>query len=702
MPAPAGKAPWNQPKASNPRHCDAPRHLNEAGEAADKARMPRDSCSALVTRLWPLAATAALAALPLASPAQSPDAEDELEALLNTRVEGASRFVEPALDAPAAVSVIGRDASTALAHETLADMLERLPGVYVTTSRNYSALGFRGFNRPGDYNARLLMAIDGYRVNDALYDQALPGYEFPIVAEWVKRLELISGPASSVYGGNALLGAANVVTVDGADLPGLGFRVGAERAGTQRWTGQYGWAEGRTDVFVGLTHQRDAGDTLHLPELASETLPGGVVSGLDHQRYTSLLAKLRHGPWRATLVAQHRDKESPTAEYGSVPGADGPGYQDGYAYGELAYDGAWQDNWRVQLRAHLARTLFQGDYVYEADDGSHYVNRDLGEARWVGADARVQWRGWINHSASAGVELRRLFKGVQRNQDLGAAPATYLDRDDRLTQAGIYAQDQIRLSERTSLTLGLRADRVGHFATELSPRLAIVHRASPREALKFMLGRAFRAPNLTERFYDDAGETQVANPGLQPERITSVELAWERALDSATRVSVGVYAYRLQDLIELTDTADGLSRYENVSQARMRGVDLELERQAASGWHWRTSLSLSSLKGSGDTRPVNSPRWLAKGHLIGPWDDDWSLGLQWLAMAPREGLRARVPALITADAVLRRELAPGHSLALVVRNLADGRHYDPASSENDLLRVPREGRSVALEWRGRF
>lgn len=669
--------------------------------------MPREPKSPAAARLRAclLASAVAVAcALPphTARGAHSANAESELVALLNTQVEGASRFLEYALDAPAAVSVIGRETSAALAHVTLADMLERLPGTYVTTSRNYSALGFRGFNRPGDYNARILMAIDGYRVNDALYDQALPGHEFPIIADWVKRLELISGPASSVYGGNALFGAANVVTVDGADLPGLGLRAGVERADTHRWTGHYGWAADGTDVFIGVTHQRDGGETLHLPELASDALPGGVVAGLDGQRYSALLAKLRRGAWRATFVAQGRDKASPTAEYGAVPGAAGSAYRDRYSYAELAYDGPWRDEWRLQARANLTRTLFQGDYLLEAEDGSHYRNRDLAEAHWAGADARVQWRGWLNHTVSAGVDVRRVFKGEQRNLDLGDEPAVYLDRDDRLTQAGLYAQDQIRLSERTSLSLGLRTDHVDGFAPEFSPRLALVYRPGPEEAWKFMLGRAFRAPNLSERFYHDGGATQVANPGLRPERIASIELAWERSIDHATRIAVGAYGYQFDSLIELASDDDDILRYENVSQVRMRGVDVDLERRAASGWHWRLSLSLSALSGGDGARQVNSPRWLAKGHVLGPWGGEWSAGLQWLAMGPREGLRARVPALLGADAVLRRELAPGHELALLVRNLANSRTHDPASAENDLLRVPRAGRSVALEWRGHF
>lgn len=652
-------------------------------------------------RAWAMAlAGFAVLTLPAWAHAQAPDPASELEALLNTQVEGASRFLEYALDAPAATTAIGRDTSGALGHETVADMLERLPGIYISTSRNYSALGFRGFNRPGDYNARILMTIDGYRVNDALYDQALPGYEFPVIADWVKRLELISGPASSVYGGNALLGVANVVTIDGADAPGFGLKVGIERADTQRWTGQYGWHAGDSDFFVGLTHQQHAGETLHLPELSSDTLPGGVVSGLDGQRYTAMLAKLRRGAWRATLVAQGRDKDVATADYGTAPGVPGTRYADQYSYGELAYDGPWQNEWRLQARLNLARTSFEGHYQYKDDDGSRYVNRDDAQSRWVGADMRGQWRGWINHSVSAGAEVRRVLQGLQRNEDLDPV-VVYLDRNDRLTQAGVYAQDQIRLSERSSLTLGLRADHAQHFGLKYSPRLALVHRPAPLESVKLMVGQAFRNPNLSERFYEDGGFTQEANPALRSERISSVELAWERAIGSNARLAVSVYSYRLNDLIDLVDTGDGVYRYENVSQARAHGIDLDVEGREPGGWQWRSSLSLSDLSTPGSAA-VNSPRWLTKGHVVKPLGEDWSLGCQWLAMASREGVRQKVPSLLTVDAVIRRQLTPGHSLALVVRNLLDRDNHDPASSDNDLLRVPLPGRSVTLEWRGQF
>ncbi|WP_374673722.1 TonB-dependent receptor plug domain-containing protein [Ideonella sp.] len=656
----------------------------------------------------PTACTAALTAAALTSlggPAAAqavaePDPVAELELLLHAQVEGASRFSQHVLDAPALVSTLLRDTAAGLSHDTVGDMLERLPGTYLGHSRSYSTVGFRGFSRPGDYNARLLMTIDGYRVNDALYDQALPHHEFPLVADWVKRLEFVNGPASSVYGGNALLGVANVVTLDGADAPGLTLRAQVEHPRAQRGTAQFGWNDGQSDVFVGVSHRDDRGETLHLPELQGPGVPGGRVAALDGERYSAALLKWRRGAWRATLVGQARQKDVGTAEYGSAPGVPGTGYEDTYGYGELAYDGAWQGDWRWQARASLTATEFRGMYMLDDGEGGLYRNRDIGSSRWLGTELRTQWRGWINHTVSAGVEARHVWHAAQRNEDLSPR-SVYLDRDDPMTQAGLYLQDDVRLSERTSLTLGGRLDHVDGFDAELSPRVALVHRPHPKDAIKLVLGQAFRAPNLSERFYDDGGASQVASPGLRPERIRSVELGWERSLDSTTRLTLAGYHYRIEGLIDQTTDDDGLLRYRNVSSAQGHGVDVDIEQRRISGWHWRASLSLNRLDTEG-APAVNAPHWLLKGHVIGPLDDRWSAGLQWIATGPRDGLRADVPAQWRADAVLRHEFATGQSLALAVRHLADTERFDPAGGENDLQRVPLRGRSVVLEWRGQF
>lgn len=622
------------------------------------------------------------------------DDDDGLEALLQRQVEGPSRYAQSLLDAPAAVSVFGRKESALLGHATVGEMLGRLPGIYIGDSRQYSTVGMRGFSRPGDYNARLLMAIDGFRVNDALYDQALPQYEFPLVAEWVKRVELVHGPSSSVYGGNALLGVVNLVTMDGADAPGLRLLGSLGSFGTRRAMAQYGSTDAAGgDLFVGLNLWRSDGENLELPELGT---PDGKVFGLDGTRYASLFAKYRLGVWRATVSAMQRDKDVATAPYGSVPGAAGTGYRDRYAFAELAYDEGWSRELRRSLRVGLAHSSFSGRYVFDDE----LSNIDQARTNWLSVDARLQWRGWLNHDLMLGLDARIVPEGMQRNYD-EQPYRLILDSDKRTRSLGLYLQDQWRLSESWQLTTGLRLDAIESFTAEWSPRVALVYRARPGEALKLMAGRAFRAPNLAERFYDDAS-SQVANPALKPEHLNTLELAWERSLDARTALTVHAYHTQLRGMIEMGMPADGgPGRYENLSRVSTRGLDLGLEQRLAGDWQWRADLSLVHAR-SGGQRLSNSPRWLLKGHLIAPLAPHWSLGLEAQGMGRRDGVQS-VPALATANLLLRYTGWRQQVLGLRVKNIADRRHWDPAGPENAaLLRVPQERRNLRVDWQINF
>ena len=285
--------------------------------------------------------------------------------------------------------------------------------------------------------------------------------------------------------------------------------------------------------------------------------------------------------------------------------------------------------------------------------------------------------------------------GARPTYDVDPA-AVYLDRIDRRRQFGLYVQDQMRLSERLLLTFGLRADRADDFDAELSPRLSLVYRQSPEESLKLMFGSAYRSPNLYERFYADNDASQRANPALQPERVSTVELAWQRALGADARVAASAYAYRLRDLIDFVALDDQLSQYQNVSGARTAGVDLDVEQRGASGWQWRASLSLARARERDGSLLTNSPRWLTKGHLLGPLGGGFSAGVEAQAIGRRESLRGPVPSQATVNGVLRYTAGKRGSLALKVLNVADRATSDPASTENELRqRAARAAQRVA-------
>jgi iron complex outermembrane receptor protein len=636
-------------------------------------------------------------ALPAAAAPPSDTADDAaLEALLKREVQGPSRYAQSLMEAPASVSVLEREESNALGHQTVGDLLARLPGVYLSNSRTYSALGLRGFNRPGDYSSRVLMAIDGQRVNDAIYDQGLPQLELPIMAEWVKRVELVHGPGSSVYGSNALLGVVNVVTLNGADAPGLTAQGSLGEHGLRRVEMHYGAsAAADRDLFVGLNLQRSAGEHLYLPELGT---PDGWVRGLDGERQAALLAKVRHGDWRLSLNAVRREKDAATAPYGTLAGVPGTEYIDSLVLGEIAHDAGWQGDVRRSVRLSVAGYEYRGSYVFA--QGPDLVNKDVARAQWTTLEGRILWRGLLNHQMMVGAELRTSPYGMQRNYDVDPY---HVSLDSNVTQdsAAVYAQDQWRLSSTLHLTTGLRVDHVRGFSPALSPRAVLAFRPDERESFKLMWARSFRTPNLYERFYEDGGVTQVSNTALKPERVNSAEAGWEYLLPSGHAFSANAYYTRMSRLIEqvpLTDEVGALVQYRNIGLVSLRGADLGVEQRSAGGWLWRASASWMDARNDAGERLSNAPSWMFKGHVVTPQWQSWQLGAEWNLVGPRLG-RVGVPSTAGLNAHLRYRVDARQSLALHVSNALNHSNRDPATPDTALNSIPQPGRALRLDWR---
>ena len=68
--------------------------------------------------------------------------------------------------------------------------------------------------RPGDDNPRILLLVNGHRLNDRIYDTAAVGTEFPLDLALIDHIEVVRGPGSSLYGTNAIFGVINVITRD--------------------------------------------------------------------------------------------------------------------------------------------------------------------------------------------------------------------------------------------------------------------------------------------------------------------------------------------------------------------------------------------------------------------------------------------------------------------------------------------------------
>lgn len=182
-------------------------------------------------------ALAILGIMPLASQAPKPAPQDanlmDLMELLNTPIVSASKTAEKLSDAPATVIVISRDDIEKRGYTQLSDFLDDLPGMEVirpyadTHLKNY----WRGYrNTIGE---PFLVMIDGVVFNHLYFNTA----DTPLVAtplSNIERIEVVYGPASSVYGANAFMGVINIITMNDRPGDGSSQRVGMTGGSNRR------------------------------------------------------------------------------------------------------------------------------------------------------------------------------------------------------------------------------------------------------------------------------------------------------------------------------------------------------------------------------------------------------------------------------------------------------------------------------------
>lgn len=180
-----------------------------------------------------------------------------IEDLMNVTVTAAAKKPEKQSETPAAVFVITKDDIERYGYRTLTQALRRVVGFYGATDHNYEYLGVRGFAPMGDYNTRVLLLLDGHRLNDNLYDMAPVGQDLPVDMHDIDRIEVIKGPGSALWGTNALLSVINIVTKTGKDVSSLDLLQDSGSA--ERSCLQYGKEVGeKNDAFASVSSYHSA------------------------------------------------------------------------------------------------------------------------------------------------------------------------------------------------------------------------------------------------------------------------------------------------------------------------------------------------------------------------------------------------------------------------------------------------------------
>lgn len=641
---------------------------------------------------------AIVSSTPLAAqdqPSAGSVAELSLEQLLNVEVDevfGASRYRQKVIDAPASVTIVTHEEIERFGYRTLADVLRGVRGFYTSNDRNYTYLGTRGFSRPGDYNTRVLVLIDGHRINEPIFDGAYIGTEFPVHVDLIERVEVVRGPSSSLYGTNALFGVVNVITRKAAALASGRAAIELGNFGTRAATASYGVQSAtRGDfLFSGSVYDSEGESEITIPDY-------GVARDMDNDRAWSVFASWRRNNWSMQGVLNARRKQIPTGAFGI--NIDDPRSRtvDERDYFVVAYDGMWRGN-GLMWKASYDRYHYDGVYSYPPsfEDGPAEITLDDGSSDWASTELMLSRRVKTRHFLTGGVEYRSQFREHQHAEVVDPYER-YLLIDTSSSVFAIYAQDELTVSRRLTVSAGIRRDQSTQWNGSTNLRVAGIYKPFSNAALKVLHGNAFRAPNPYEQYYWE-------NPrALTPERIRTTEFVWEQYARRQVRLTVAAFVYRIRDLISQVeaDNIDGYA-FDNVEGARARGVELEAERS------WRdlnvvASYTYQRARDDSDQPLSNSPHHLVRARATGPMLGRWLFfGAEALYTGDRQTVDGDVAdgSFLGNLTVSSRDLGRAR-LSLTIGNLFNDAYVDPGSEEHIKGIIPQPGRTLRarLEWR---
>ena len=618
-------------------------------------------------------------------------------------VEAASLHAQTLAEAPANVTIISADDIRRYGYRTLGEALASVRGFYVTNDRSYQYVGLRGFSLPGDYNTRFLVMINGHVMTENVYgSNSYFGQDFGLDMDLVRRIEIIRGPSSALYGSNGMFATINIVTRS---------PVEGELARASVETDTFGESKALMTTSLNLGHGANlfmagsvfngAGQSLYFPELDTPETNNGVARGVDGERGYHAFTNLVWRNWSFTALLSSREKNFPTPSFGTIFGDRGNKILDERDFAEAAWSRDVGVNGNLRWRLYYDQCEYWGRYDMPGSAGIR-DNRDLSHGNWAGSQLVYRFELPRHFGAlTAGAELNADIRTVQQNFDVNPY-AEHLNLNTPDLQWGAFLQHEWQFRRAWTLDLGLRVDDARNHPHFVSPRIALLYQHSPRTVYKVMAGIAFRNPSAYELFYDDQGASQIANPLLKPEQIHTLEAAVERKISQRLSAVATVYHYKLRDLIQAFPVADQLVQYQNISHYTANGIEFEVN-----GRLWReveggASVAfedMDKLDGPHEQTP-NSPRTLGKVRLSMPVRHVVTLAGAFQYMSARGTFVAdeHVPAVYLTDVTLTtNRLHPSFDIQLGVRNLLDQKAWDPASPGQGIDLLARDSRSAFLK-----
>lgn len=419
---------------------------------------------------------------------------------------------------PLSVSQISADNIKQSGHyNVLSTLSAYVPGVFIT-ERNILGFGvatggsgsinIRGVsinNGVGNYpNTQVLVLIDGHPQYQGIFGHPLPD---AYVASDVEKVEVIRGPASVLYGSNAMAGAVNIITKK-QQTEGLSATVNAVYGSynTQKYAGTFGFKKDKLSLFLSANHASTDGTRENTDFKISN---GYLKAAYELSRHWKITADLS----MAQYEANDNGKVSPPAP-SPIP------FHIDVLRGKAALS---VENKYDKLDGAIK--LYHNFGEHDLSDGFKSTDRNSGLMIYQ------NYRLFDQTHVTAGLDAKQ-YGG----HAIDPKPMIPVDTTEIVYELAGYALIHQKLFEFVDLNAGLRFEHNSVFGNEWVPMVGAAARAGETTNFKASVSKGFRSPTVMELYL------YAPNAALKPERMMNYELSWLQSY-MANRLSTELTAF---------------------------------------------------------------------------------------------------------------------------------------------------------------
>lgn len=484
-----------------------------------------------------------LAGLAAANGANAQEADVRLDEVVVT----ATKTEKDPKDVTQSVTVITAEQIRKSNAATVADVVRGTVGT--TLNEQGPAGSLETVSIRGSRYAQVLVLLDGVRLNsprDGGVDLSL----LPVTLDEIERIEIVRGPASALYGADAVGGVVNIITK--RPSTGMVNRIGGS-------VGSHGY----DTIDAGSSAREGA---LSYSMSGTRETSDGYRENSDLEQWT-VNGKIGYDMGKAgaiDLTTNYVSKEN------GVPGSI-------VFPSPLARQRERQTVLGASYREKIANEIDFTIRTSRTENMLRYQDPDLGEdsehrSSSQDSEAQVTWIAGAWSAFTIGYETR--------DDELNSTASG----DHATTTDSFYLQDEIAAGSSFGMVVGTRYDKHSVYGEQWSPKASARYLlGNGGTIIRVSYGESFRGPTFNDLYWPNTGWA-MGNPDLKPETAKEYEAGIEQALGKGSMIKITGFKREVENLIDWQEFAPWQWRPENVGRATIKGAEAEAVFRAADGF----------------------------------------------------------------------------------------------------------------------